>query len=300
MRVSLSRHDQICGCILGGALGDAWGRPWEGLAPQPFEIPQNTEISDDTQLTLATCESILESGGIRPDHLASKFAEWYDAGRITGIGASTLKAMRDLSAGTHWALAGSRGEYAAGNGAAMRIAPLAFLLDPESRSDRTLIQDVCRITHHNDEAYAGALAVIVAVRTALKGSASSESSFLEAASRAVPDSAVKDRINELLSCNLSEEALPSRFGTSGWVVDSVPLALYCAQSILRNTPLASVLAQAIELGGDTDTIASIAGQIAGTAVGFDAEHWQHFSNIPPTEDVTAIATGFANFVISQK
>lgn len=167
MLSSLSRHDQIRGCILAGALGDAWGRPSEGLPPaRPFKTPPDAEISDDTQLTLATCESILEAGGIRPDHLAARFTQWFEAGRITGMGASTLKAMRDLSAGTHWALAGSRGEYAAGNGAAMRIAPLAFLLNPESPADRTVIRDVCRITHHNDEAYVGALAVVIAVRAA--------------------------------------------------------------------------------------------------------------------------------------
>src|SRR5262245_24138963 len=68
---------------------------------------------------------------------------------VPGLGSSTLKALRDLSAGAHWALAGARGEYAAGAGAAMRIAPLAFLLDPASADDRVLIRDVARITHHS-------------------------------------------------------------------------------------------------------------------------------------------------------
>ena len=45
----------------------------------------------------------------------------------------------------------------------MRIAPLAFFLDPEDAGDRQLIRDVCRITHHNEEAYVGALAVVTAV-----------------------------------------------------------------------------------------------------------------------------------------
>lgn len=116
----------------------------------------------------------------------------------------------------------------------------------------------------------------------------------------LPDSAVRDRINELLKCDLPLAEIPFRFGTTGWVVDSVPLALCCAESILRDVPLTSVLAQAIELGGDTDTIASIAGQIAGTAVGFDAVHWEHFSGVRPTEDVAGIAARFADFVTSQK
>src|SRR5260370_495332 len=137
--------------------------------PVAFEIPSRPVLSDDTQLTLATCQSIIECGRVDPENLASHFLRWYLAGRIRGMGSSALKAMRDLAVGTHWALAGARGEFAAGNGAAMRIAPLAFLLNPSDAGDRTVIRDVCRITHHNDEAYAGALAVMLAIRSVLSG-----------------------------------------------------------------------------------------------------------------------------------
>ena len=155
MPVHLTRRGRILG--LGGALGDAWGGPWEGRpGPIPFQIHLCASVSDDTPLTLATCESIIEKSGVHAEHLASHFARWFRAGRVQGIGASTLKAMRDLESGVHWAIAGSRGEYAAGNGAAMRVAPLAFLLDPAIDLNRTVIRDVCRITHQNGEAYAGA------------------------------------------------------------------------------------------------------------------------------------------------
>ena len=51
-------------CILGGALGDAWGGPWEGSPTRvAFQIPERSSVSDDTELTLATCESIIENGG---------------------------------------------------------------------------------------------------------------------------------------------------------------------------------------------------------------------------------------------
>ena len=57
-------RDQILGCILGGAIGDALGGPHEGKRP-PVEISDNDEwrLSDDTQLTLATCEAISSCGG---------------------------------------------------------------------------------------------------------------------------------------------------------------------------------------------------------------------------------------------
>jgi ADP-ribosyl-[dinitrogen reductase] hydrolase len=178
IRSSITLKNQVMGCLLGGALGDAWGGPSEGTgAPEPFQIPERTILSDDTELTLATCESIIELGRVDPEHIASHISRRFLAGRVHGMGSSTLKAMRDLAVGTHWALAGARGEYAAGNGAAMRIAPLAFLVNPSISRDRVLVRDVCRITHHSDEAYVGALAVLLAIQSVLSGVWSIEASW---------------------------------------------------------------------------------------------------------------------------
>lgn len=296
MGTLIPNRSQILGCIFGGALGDAWGGPWENKSGTVvFEIPSRSSVSDDTQLTLATCESIIENGSVHAEHLALQFAEWFKAWRITGAGASTLKAMKDLAAGVHWALAGSRGEYSAGNGAAMRIAPLAFLLDPAKPADRTIIRDVCRITHHNDEAYIGALAVVIAIRSALSGAWSHGNSFLATVAESIPDSAVRDRVKELLPLRIHPSEAGARFGASGYVVDTVPLALYCAQSI-ADTSLSIVLAQAIGVGGDTDTIASITGQIAGTVVGPLADYREHFSRITDGDEVIQVAERFADFV----
>jgi ADP-ribosylglycohydrolase len=226
---NLSLQDRVMGCLLGGALGDAWGGPFENsIGPVVFQIPEHSTLSDDTQLTLATCESILERGNVDPENIAYNLLRWFVEGRVQGIGASTLKAMRDLQAGTHWALSGSRGERAAGNGAAMRAAPLAFFLNPVLSSDRTIIRDVCRITHHHDEAYIGALAVVFAIRSVLSGEWSPGNSFLQIAHSSLPDSAIRDRIERLLPLVLSPAEIATRFGATGYVVDTVPLALYCA------------------------------------------------------------------------
>src|SRR5215475_8879071 len=134
-------RDSARGCIIAGAIGDAMGIPFEGSrGPLQFYPHKDWAISDDTQLTLATCESIIEIGEVSPKHIADRFVQWFRDRRITGMGASTLKALRDLDAGQHWALAGAKGERAAGNGAAMRIAPLAFCLDPKNTGDRQLIR----------------------------------------------------------------------------------------------------------------------------------------------------------------
>jgi len=299
MQTANEAEEQVLGCLLGGALGDAWGGLWEGHAgPVHFEIPSRSKVSDDTQLTLATCESIIEHRCVDPERIASQFLKWFRQGRVQGMGSSTLKAMQDLSAGVHWALAGRRGEYAAGSGAAMRIAPLAFLLDPSKAADRTLIRDVCRITHHSDEAHVGALAVVLAIRSVLSGIWAQQKSFLTTVVDSLPDSAVRDRIDEVIRLQISPSEVASRLGASGYVVDTVPMALYCAQYI-SNESLSAVLARAISVGGDTDTIASLTGQLAGTVVRATGIPRDLFDGIEGLNEAFHIAESYGRFVSSQ-
>ncbi len=270
LTIAMTITERVAGSLLAGALGDAWGGPYEGCRGEVEFYPPNVlELTDDTQLTLATCEAILESG-VDPETIARAFTRWHAGGRLTGLGRSTIKALRDLDAGVHWAAAGAKGERAAGNGPAMRIAPLAFLLDPAEDEDRVLIRDVCRITHHHDEAYAGALAVVAAIRCAMRDT---PETYLEAAERALPDCGVRDRIRELAERGLSPMEAAQRYGRSGYAVESVPLALLCAERG-RSKTIARTLTETIELGGDTDTIASMAGQVAGAAAGRSALPWR--------------------------
>ena len=282
--------DHVRGCIIGGVIGDAMGGPFEGH-PGPLRFQEYTawSISDDSQLTLATCESIIELGKVSPEHIAQRFLHWYRARRITGIGASTLKALRDLDAGVHWALAGAKGERSAGNGAAMRIAPLAFHLDPAIAEERQMIRDVCRITHHSDEAYAGALAIVIAIRTL-----ASPGELLANLVTSLPDSRVRDRIVELdqLPNDLLPAEVASQFGSSGYVVESVPLALYAARQIDR-FPFDVVLRNVIEAGGDTDTIASMTGQIAGAWIGSSSISQNLIKSLPPADEIERIVDEFA-------
>ena len=262
--------DQILGCLLGGAIGDAFGGPYEGLA-SPLPVPDSRpwRISDDTQLTLATCEAIIEANGkVEPSAIAARLACWFRDKRVSGIGASTYKALSELVLGGHWALVGSKGERAAGNGAAMRVAPLAFCLEPADFKARRLIREVSRITHHNEEAYAGALAVVVAVRAAWSGEWTGPENLLKIIVDVLPDTQVRDRLIELdkFEGRLSIKEIGRRYGSSGYVVESVPLALYGAQRIV-SLGFEQMILDLISAGGDTDTVASIAGQVAGALIG---------------------------------
>jgi ADP-ribosyl-[dinitrogen reductase] hydrolase len=294
--------DSIIGCILGGAIGDALGVPYEGSKP-PIKIQRRTEliISDDTQLTLATCESISELGAVSPAAIAGRLAVWFKKGRIKGVGASTLKALQELSIGGHWALVGRKGEMGAGNGAAMRTAPLAFCIDPIDPGSRKLLRDICRITHHNDDAYVGALAVVLAIQFAQEGDWPESVCLVKRVADRLPDSAVRDRLRVFagLGSDATVGQIARQYGSSGYVADSVPLALFAVRR-LRILGFVGVIEELISCGGDTDTNASIAGQVMGSFLGGSQLPEEMVSYLVNLEEILETAEAFANAVVRLK
>ena len=269
----MTNSERFEGCIIGGAIGDAYGSAFENLSEPtnddnfyPFGKPEpivpKWNITDDTQLTLATCESISEHSTLQTEHLANTLLQYYKHRKITGIGSSTLQALKALEVGSHWQHAGRTGEFAAGNGAAMRIAPLAFI----KIISREQIRDACIITHNNDEAYVGALSVVLAIKAILNGSWTGKENLLEIIIEQIPDTRVRDRFIEINALNNLETI--SKLGNNGYVVNSIPLAITYASKV-QELGIETMYKQLIDIGGDTDTNCSIAGQIAGTLIGLD-------------------------------
>jgi ADP-ribosylglycohydrolase len=136
-RAGVDYRAKYRGALIGGAIGDALGRPWEGMGPRASQEalrslgryrkwpgwkpgPTGT-VTDDTQMTIGVADSICALGRLDPEDLVRRFVEWLPVGR--GKGAATVEAVTALHAGTAWFRAGAR---SAGNGAAMRVAPIGL------------------------------------------------------------------------------------------------------------------------------------------------------------------------------
>jgi len=247
-------RERLHAVVLAGAAGDAMGGPFEGSAPDPARAlpapPWRT--SDDTRLTFATCRAIAKAGEVDPETITAELLAEYRLG-LPGVGSSTLKALRDLAAGQHWALAGARGEFAAGNGAAMRIAPLAFFGDVRDPSFARSVRYVASITHRNDEAIAAALAIVWALQLAAEGSPR----ILEVLVDELPDTALSDSLRALAPVT-SPLAAAATLGASGRAAESVALALFIGTT---SPTIEDAILAAVRCGGDADTIAALAAQI---------------------------------------
>lgn len=266
------KRDKLRGVILGGVLGDAYGSAFEGqgaLLGVDLESCRRAKFTDDTQLTLATCEALVDrNGGELAERVAKAFLRWYSNSMIRGVGSSTLGALRNLSAGAPWYASGAGGEKSAGNGAAMRIAPLAFLnVEFEDGFDDgyRLVREVAGITHRNDEAYVGALVIYLIVRGLLNGGDMDD--LIKYLPDDLPDSRVRDQVALLPGMfAMSLEEAAAVVGTSGYVVESVPFSVLAARRALC-AGMQRMLVEVISCGGDTDTNASMAGQMAGAVLG---------------------------------
>lgn len=269
-------QDRFTGCLVGLAIGDALGMPFEGMSAQAIRerYGQVTDFlhtrglaagqyTDDTKMMLCIAESIVDRGHVDPEDVASRFVGWFDSGDLRGIGSTCLESILNLKRGISWRESGRRGKWAAGNGTAMRIAPVGLV----DCYDLDRLKENCRatsiITHNNAEAVAGAAAVAYAVARLVTGEADTRTLLPETAAF-VGDSEVARNLEQarsLLSADTPTGDAVFVLGTSGYVVETVASALYC---FLR-TPddFMTTVASAVMGGGDTDTTAAIAGAISG-------------------------------------
>lgn len=239
--------DYTCPGLFGAAAGDMCGSEWEFAkngdgtrkkAERGLELVPG-RFTDDTVCTAAVADWILE-GSLNAEDLASKLVIWCREylGKV-GYGPKFKEWFR-----TDQELRKPYGSW--GNGAAMRVAPVGWWA--ESEQDAIQLAEVsCAPTHNSEQAYRAAKAVAVAVFLMKSGWDRGE---VIAKLRA-------DYYPELAVVPLEKKRPDYRFEVS--CDKSVPESIECW---LHAFNFGDVLRNAIWMGGDTDTMACIAGSIA--------------------------------------
>ena len=260
--------DHIDGALTAYACGDALGVPWENapIGATPSQIEQlparegwpRGATSDDTALTLLVAHHLADRDGDGdPAAFLADLAEREPA--IRGLGPTTTAAVERFRRGDDAADSPGR----ATNGAAMRALPIGWVLPHDQAERRRQVTiKMSRATHANPAALVAACVIATCASWALEGA--SPSMLLTAAAEEAREAAqavtTEARLAEMLTQVAAGTWEPPANGISLDPYDTVTAALWCAT---RATSLRSGLVSAVQLGGDTDTVAALVGGLMG-------------------------------------
>ncbi len=274
--------------MLGSAVGDALGAPFEFGSPGDYSrrFPDGTgtmcagggwdrgEATDDTQMAVLVGESLIEHGGLQLPDVFSRFQRWA-AGEPKDIGLQTEDVLTngepwDMAAALHFQI----NLRAAGNGSLMRASTSAVYFAPAGRTATMhAARRIAALTHGDRAAWEGTALLHELVRVALDG---------DDPLPAVPAALAEVHLNHRArwAVVLAEGWRPedaTEFNGAVWP------CLGSALWALRTTStFEQALAAAVDLGGDTDTVAAVTGMLAGAVYGTSAipTRWTEPLHVP--------------------
>lgn len=281
------------GCMLGAAIGDALGKQNEGLdredilklgyvtdygkarAGSPGEKLRAGQYTDDTEQMIVLAQSLVECNGFDAGDFAERIAKWganaqNDPVRKKLVGPSSSAAIMRLNSGITWKESGSDIPSC---GSAMRVAPLGlFYKDMDEIESNAALSSVP--THNSKGALGGAVAVAIGVRCALLNMGCFEIIKETCVRASKYETGLAEKIELSFEKREKEpDEVFAEMGSSYMVYDTVPCAFYCFSRHFE-TPEKAIL-EAVNAGGDTDSIACITGSLCGALHGIDAfpEKW---------------------------
>jgi poly(ADP-ribose) glycohydrolase ARH3 len=275
-------RSKFLGCLMGTAIGDALGARKEGMGMSKSEdivsLAEKLEqliYTDDTHMTIGVAESLIERNGFDGEHMAQTFIKNYEAEPWRGYGPGPPVIFRMIRDGEAWYSAANKlyrgGSF--GNGSAMRVAPVGLLYSRNLEKLREVAYQSSSITHYHELGKEGAALQACAVALALNtpsGEYIEKEAFLSRFQDFVQNRLYREKlaqIRELLG-EQDKAKVVAVLGNGIEAPRSVPTAIYC---FLRQTQsYKDTVIYAISLGGDTDTIAAMAGAISGAYLGIKA------------------------------
>jgi len=302
-------QERFRGCLVGSMIGDVIGAVVEAESPEYIahtyrsideiltaqSVPEFTgpawqvgRFTDDTQMMICVAEWLLDGEPRSPERLLARFADACEPWRRYGPGTEAILRLYPEHKAEWRQLATAMFPYGSyGNGSAMRVSPIGLACYSDAKTAASIAVDSSRPTHSHPLACQGAvlqsLAVAIAAGTAsgefapgaflqpFRASLTYFSDLMQDTSKFVR---ALDAIEQGLEHGTSCRQMSSVLGTGLAACEAVPTAVYC---FLRHPDsFARVVHEAVFVGGDTDTIACMAGAISGALLGAAAipEHWR--------------------------
>ncbi len=259
--------------MVGLAIGDALGMPVEGMSFEEIRerygeisdfMPSDDgleagEWTDDTEQALILAESLCETLYFSPENFAEKLK---DISLSHRYGPTSSRAITNLKRGYSWRESGIESDT---DGSSMRSPPIGLLFHHNYSLVENYAAIASSITHRGNAAIAGSVAVAVGVACILN---EDEMLFEEVVKRVEKyDTLMAEKIEyayQIRNSSLSKAV--REIGNTIMAFDAVPLAFYCYFSS-KNFEQAVI--RGANAGGDTDTIAAIAGAMKGAETGFE-------------------------------
>lgn len=315
VKVSDRTESMFYGGLFGFCVGDMLGVPVEFSARSERKKDPVREMraygtyhqhfgtwSDDTSLTLCLIDAV--NRGYSIEKVADNFVAYYEKGQFTphgevfDIGNSTKTAIEKMSNGANPVECGGVHDSDNGNGSLMRILPLVFYGQrTEEDALIKMIEDISSLTHRHKRSKLACIIYVIFAMQLLSGADKKQA--LDRAVQFVDDQCSTAYIDELgnYARILKEEiiSLPEDvIRSTGYVVDTLEAVIWC---FFRTESYKEAVLQAINLGGDTDTIAAIVGGIAGIYYGFQSIPNQWVQSLAKKTELYQMFEQFAKIVL---
>lgn len=263
--------------LKGISIGDAFGESFFGETDMIIDsienrkIPETSwEFTDDTVMAIAVYEQLENIGKIDQAKLATQFSINHLKDPNRGYGATARMILREIANGGDWETLSKEvfdGMGSMGNGASMRVSPIGAYYYDELDTVRKLAIESAKVTHSNEEAICGAIAVSIgtsiATRIRIEGLELIPEEYIQKIIDYLPETDTKSKIKKSLSIPYSYhiETVKSILGNGSKIMtqDTVPYCIWCAANNLNN--FEEGLWKAVSVLGDRDTICAIVGGI---------------------------------------
>jgi len=268
--------DRVKGSVLGLALGDAVGAPFEFLrainVPDPIpalELPWMDappgSTTDDTAMARNLVRSLAERGGFDPEDLVRRHLQWFLSDPVD-VGTLTRRVLIRVARGENaeavaravWEERGP--EVSAGNGSVMYCAPLGLAYAGRPSELLELAPRLSAITHVDARCRTAVLAVALAVAGLVRGE--EPEAVVRSALDAVRDHEGGEELEHLV--DVAGGARPIDGPDQGFCLFAAAVGL---QALVRSADFERGIRRVVSLGGDTDTNGAVAGALLGALVG---------------------------------